>query len=133
MDQTQQILIEAELGGLSALYRRAHERGILETGSSSIAPKYREACDCIITRSHEVFGFIPRGLSAIAMWRQLGDPSAMFYFGGKRYLDGQWREVNVTEHIALLAGSLDMFDIEHIRALDEVTGELTRSIGRLPT
>ncbi len=108
------------LPGLASLYMHAASSQTIDISSVTLNPSCRTACDHVITKAADLFGIYPLHLSLYASLRRFGDGSGMFGFGAKRYIDGAWVDVNIPEHIALIAGAVDAFNRQHLVVVDSI-------------
>ena len=129
MDNRDKLFLDQNLPGLLKLHNYAATSGLSDNSSTSIHPKFREACDHVILRSHELFNFIPRYAKLYASFRQAGYPSGMFGFGGSRMIDGVWTKVSVVDHTLLLATFAKEFHRPHLEYIDK----LADGFGTIPT
>lgn len=129
--KAEEIFESHQLHGLKKLLLFSSKRNLEEIGSSSFAPKYATDLGKVIEITFKNTGVYPRGLSNMILWRRLGDPSGMFYFGGyKSNLDrpnDAAIAINVTTHLCYLAALVDIFSAftpNPLLKLDALAGSL---------
>jgi hypothetical protein len=124
-------LIEGGFQGVADLYVIFSD-GVEEAGSSSINPKYAEVCDHIRALMKEQCGVIQRGEGFNAVWKNLGDNSAILYFGGFKTVEGERRKINAQEYIELLSVVIDQLTENEKEIFNELCAVFAKALARIP-
>lgn len=131
MSDTSERFIQHRLPALAAFFEYAAKRGLVDTGSSSIDPSFAPAFEHIKKVMHQETGVWPSNITTAAMWAAMGDPSATFYFSGRRQVDSVVSFVETPHYLTLLSGRLEAFDQEALAKLDQLAKALGDSQARV--
>lgn len=124
-----------DLQYLAELYDHAVASGLIETGSSSIGSHYNNAVEEVKRVMFEKCGVWPSNVTTAALWRAIGDPSATFYFGGYREIDGKSAFVTTDLYLAILVECIDDISPDARTKLDNLAKafvQVPKSVKRFP-
>ncbi len=132
MSETSEGFERRGLSGFAALYEYASARGLTDTGSSSLGTghNFAPACEHVKRVLYQTTGVWPSKIGYTA-WKTFGDPSASFYFSGRRYVDGVVGFVPTPLYMTLLAAHLTAFEPDALTLIDIVAKELSQSVVRI--
>ena len=110
----------AGLKNLGQLYKRAQTIGLRDCGSSSINSRFTSAVEDVKSVMKSRAGVRPSNEQSAAMWAEIGDRDATFYFSGYRTIDGSREFVNTSLYLEILLEHISEIPHDSLIQLDEL-------------